>query len=183
MKKYKSHKVVEAAKIVDMSPLSGSVTCLHFEDGTERNVPRRFFKNVPPINEHDHDLGNTIGGYYVRYEDGYESWSPAKAFEEGYTEIDEGVTLTPNNRVLPEDIERLIERSKTSEHVFWGKELVVSMRLPCGFTVTGRGACVDPFNFDRDKGYAVAMEQIKNQLWQLEGYLLQNRLYNDGTLG
>lgn len=29
--------------------------------------------------------GEGIGGYYVRYADGFESWSPAKAFEEGYT--------------------------------------------------------------------------------------------------
>ncbi len=28
-----------------------------------------------------------VGGYYVRYEDGYESYSPAKAFEEGYTPL------------------------------------------------------------------------------------------------
>ena len=28
-----------------------------------------------------------IGGYLVQYEDGYLSWSPAKAFEEGYTRI------------------------------------------------------------------------------------------------
>lgn len=27
------------------------------------------------------------GGYFVVYEDGYESFSPAKAFEEGYTRI------------------------------------------------------------------------------------------------
>lgn len=27
-------------------------------------------------------------GYYVRYEDGYESFSPAKAFEDGYTRIE-----------------------------------------------------------------------------------------------
>jgi hypothetical protein len=26
-------------------------------------------------------------GYYVMYEDGYISWSPSKAFEQGYTEI------------------------------------------------------------------------------------------------
>lgn len=26
-------------------------------------------------------------GYYVVYEDGYTSWSPSKAFEEGYTRI------------------------------------------------------------------------------------------------
>ncbi|PYX85030.1 MAG: hypothetical protein DMG70_05000 [Acidobacteria bacterium] len=28
-----------------------------------------------------------LGGYLVQYEDGYLSWSPAKAFEEGYTRI------------------------------------------------------------------------------------------------
>jgi len=31
--------------------------------------------------------GGPEGGYYVLYEDGYESWSPAKAFEEGNTRI------------------------------------------------------------------------------------------------
>lgn len=30
---------------------------------------------------------NPLGGYYVLYKDGYESWSPADAFEEGYTRI------------------------------------------------------------------------------------------------
>ncbi len=29
------------------------------------------------------------GGYYVVYEDGYASYSPAKAFEDGYTRIPE----------------------------------------------------------------------------------------------
>ena len=28
------------------------------------------------------------GGYYVVYADGYKSWSPAKAFEEGYTLVE-----------------------------------------------------------------------------------------------
>jgi hypothetical protein len=28
-----------------------------------------------------------VGGYYVVYADGYKSFSPAKAFEEGYTRI------------------------------------------------------------------------------------------------
>lgn len=28
-----------------------------------------------------------VGGYYVRYKDGYESFSPAQAFEEGYTRV------------------------------------------------------------------------------------------------
>lgn len=28
-----------------------------------------------------------VGGYYVRYDDGWESWSPAKPFEEGYARV------------------------------------------------------------------------------------------------
>jgi hypothetical protein len=28
-----------------------------------------------------------VGGYFVQYDDGYKSFSPAKAFEEGYTRI------------------------------------------------------------------------------------------------
>lgn len=28
-----------------------------------------------------------VGGYFVVYEDGYRSYSPAKAFEEGYTRV------------------------------------------------------------------------------------------------
>ena len=29
----------------------------------------------------------SVGDYYVQYQDGYKSWSPAKAFEEGYTRV------------------------------------------------------------------------------------------------
>jgi hypothetical protein len=28
-----------------------------------------------------------VGGYYVMYKDGYQSWSPASEFEDGYTRI------------------------------------------------------------------------------------------------
>lgn len=28
-----------------------------------------------------------VGGYWVQYKDGYQSYSPAKAFEDGYTRI------------------------------------------------------------------------------------------------
>lgn len=39
----------------------------------------------------DHDYMNKhkpqVGGYYVVYDDGYKSFSPAKAFEDGYNRI------------------------------------------------------------------------------------------------
>ena len=45
------------------------------------------------------------GGYYVRYPDGYESWSPAEAFEEGYTLVDEQSVISEDSKdtAHPED--------------------------------------------------------------------------------
>ncbi len=37
---------------------------------------------------HDTEGGRIDTGYLVVYADGYRSWSPTKAFEEGYTRID-----------------------------------------------------------------------------------------------
>ena len=75
--------------------------------------------------------------------------------------------------VTQAQIDKLLDDSQTQEHVFWGKELVVSYRLPCGFTILGRAACVDPANFDLEIGRKFARENAANQLWQLEGYRLQ----------
>ena len=78
-----------------------------------------------------------------------------------------------NNRVTQEQIDALLDGAETQEHTFWDKELVVSYKLESGFTVTGRGACVDPANFDLAIGRRVARQDASNQLWQLEGYRLQ----------
>lgn len=77
------------------------------------------------------------------------------------------------NKVTPEKIKALLDNAETQETIFWNKELVVSFKLESGFTVTGRGACVDPKNFDIELGRKVAREDAENQLWKLEGYRLQ----------
>lgn len=80
------------------------------------------------------------------------------------------------NKITKEQIEILLDNAQTQEAVFWDKELVVSYKLESGFTVLGRGACVDPNNFDLDLGRKIAREDAENKLWQLEGYRLQLRL-------
>ena len=77
MKKYVSHKTVEAMKITD---ILGSVVGWEITgDGETTIVDSAWeFKHQPQV-----------GGYLVRYADGYLSYSPAKAFEEGYTEYTE----------------------------------------------------------------------------------------------
>jgi hypothetical protein len=80
----------------------------------------------------------------------------------------------PNeNTVTQEQIDALLNAAESQEHIFWGKELIVSYKLESGFVVTGSGACVDPANFDLEIGRRFARESAAKQLWKLEGYRLQ----------
>ena len=82
MKTYQSHKKVKAAKITDAWKNDADHWSFFWagsdgpvEDTTTLEETARF-KMSPD------DLG-----YVVEYADGYRSWSPTKAFEEGYTEV------------------------------------------------------------------------------------------------
>lgn len=75
MRKWQPHKIVEAEPITDFSRSLSSVIA-----GEKVVVPFNFFSRGEP----------KIGDYLVRYDDGYLSWSPKKAFEEGYTEVKGG---------------------------------------------------------------------------------------------
>lgn len=81
------------------------------------------------------------------------------------------------NTVTQQSLTDLMDNAESEEHVFWGKELVISYRLPNGFTILGRSACVDPANFDLAIGQHFAREDAIKKLWALEGYLLQQRLH------
>jgi len=72
MKKYRSHKIVEAGVIQDK--VAGRVKV----DDEWVEVPDNIFARGLPVFGAD---------YLVRYEDGYISWSPKKAFEDGYDEV------------------------------------------------------------------------------------------------
>lgn len=51
--------------------------------------------------------------------------------------------------------------------------------LKNGFTVTGESACASPENFDAEIGKKIAYDNARNKIWQLEGYLLKEKLYQD----
>ena len=83
MPKYKCHKEVRALKIKDVltswtGQKEGSAYLTFEEEGyLPHEVSREYFEKHEP----------RPGGYYVVYEDGYESWSPAEPFEAGYALI------------------------------------------------------------------------------------------------
>lgn len=78
--------------------------------------------------------------------------------------------------VTQEQIDNILSNSKFKTfHRIFGKQCVVVALLPNGFTIVGESACVDPNNYDETIGRELALKDIENQLWMLEGYLLQNR--------
>ena len=83
MPKYVCHKTVHALKIeaVEANP---DGTCYITSEATEGAGPARVEVSREYIDQHAPESG----GYYVVYKDGYKSYSPADAFENGYTRID-----------------------------------------------------------------------------------------------
>jgi hypothetical protein len=79
-----SHKTVYALKIREANPL------VRAPDGAIVGYMLHFDGGFPPIHVDaawGHKAGDhpIEGGYWVQYGDGYTSWSPADAFEAGYT--------------------------------------------------------------------------------------------------
>lgn len=68
--RYKCHKEVCAFKI---AKLEGCL--IYSSDGDCIEVDAKMFSRYTPL----------VGDYYVIYEDDYKSFSPAKAFEDGYS--------------------------------------------------------------------------------------------------
>lgn len=54
---------------------------------------------------------------------------------------------------------------------------ICTIRMVNGFTVIGYSACVDPENFNKDTGEELAYDNAFEKLWELEGYLLAERRY------
>ena len=54
------------------------------------------------------------------------------------------------------------------------------LTLQNGFNVTGQSACASIETFDEKIGEEVAYKDAKEKIWVLEGYLLRQRLFENG---
>ncbi len=73
---YQSHKKVRAVKIVNIE---------HLEEERVLLTPEEPFEPFEVTIDWMTKRGAAVGGYYVQYEDGYTSYSPAGSFEKGNT--------------------------------------------------------------------------------------------------
>lgn len=85
------------------------------------------------------------------------------------------------NTVTKSVIDELMESCDIAVTTAFDKCTIVACKLPNGFVIVESSSCVDPANYDEDMGVDICMKNIEKKLWELEGYLLQNKMYMDGV--
>lgn len=81
-------------------------------------------------------------------------------------------------RVTEQDIKDVIV-SESFTIMPGGTTTICELTLKNGFTVRGESACVYIENFDANIGRTIARKNAIDKIWQLEGYLLAQRRYED----
>ena len=81
-------------------------------------------------------------------------------------------------RVTPEIVDsKIVGESYTT--LPSGKTLVCELILQNGFSVRGHSSVVSPENFNEQIGIEVSRRDAREKIWELEAYLLQERLYQE----
>ena len=79
-------------------------------------------------------------------------------------------------RLTPDYIDSVIV-GETYTNLPDGRTVVCQLTLKNGFTVDGKSACVSKENFNQEIGNNISRTNARDQIWELEGYLLKQKLY------
>ena len=79
-------------------------------------------------------------------------------------------------RLTPDHIDSVII-GETYTNLPDGRTVVCQLTLQNGFTVDGKSACVSKENFDQEIGNKIARTNAREKIWELEGYLLKQKLF------
>lgn len=85
------------------------------------------------------------------------------------------------NSVTLESIEAKI-KTETYTILPSGKCMICELVLENGFSVRGEASVVDKNNFDVEIGKEISRKKAIDNIWLIEGYLLQEKLYKEGKL-
>lgn len=86
-------------------------------------------------------------------------------------------------RITPDDIEQAINSAQGMQFHQFPKTTVTvcCLTLGNGFCVIGKSAAVSEENFNVDIGMEVALDDVRNKLWELLGFRLKQALF-EGAL-
>lgn len=79
-------------------------------------------------------------------------------------------------RITLAHIESLVVRQEYHQFLLT-TAIVCALTLKNGFVVVGESACASPENFDSEIGCKIARQKALDKVWELEGYLLKQKLY------
>lgn len=84
------------------------------------------------------------------------------------------------NTVSLQNIEKLMREANVESQTVGEKTTFVMVTLKNGFVLSETSSCVDPENYDEEIGKLAALGRITTRLWELEGYRLQQKIYEEG---
>lgn len=83
-------------------------------------------------------------------------------------------------KLTPQDLENKI--SGVEYQRFGSTGMLAVITLENGYTVTGESGCIDPAIFNEEIGQKVAYENAFNKLWQILGYGVKQKWYEETQL-
>lgn len=83
-------------------------------------------------------------------------------------------------RLTPDHIDSVII-GETYTNLPDGRTVICQLTLKNGYTIDGKSACVSKSNFDQEIGNKIARQNAREKIWELEGYLLKEKLRQVGV--
>ncbi len=99
--------------------------------------------------------------------------------EEHFKKFEDTTAKVVAPTITEEYIADIMENSEFEIHTAFNKCTIVTCRLPNGFVIVESSACVSPENYDEDTGAEICFDKIANKIWELEGYRLQQWLWEE----
>ena len=109
-----------------------------------------------------------------------------KLFEENFAIVhneedvmDESGAFTGNIPVgvSIQRVEEVMNHSKVVVYKAFDKCTVVVCQLPSGFVIVESSSCVDPKNYNEQMGIEICMNRIKDRIFEMEAYKLQEDIH------
>lgn len=85
--------------------------------------------------------------------------------------------MNKKNTVTQEQVSNILGNSDIEIVTLGEKTTVVAVTLPNGFVIVESSSCVDPANYDEQMGAEICLKRVENKVWELEGYVLQSKIY------
>lgn len=86
-------------------------------------------------------------------------------------------------KITEERIEEILDKSNIIVETVFEKVTQVTVQLENGFVLSHSSGCVDPKDYNKELGAKICLEKIKDKLWELEGYMLQELTHNSKKFG